>query len=364
MKTNHRNASRARISLELPIAIVVLIPTIAFGDFSGSDSLSVKTAKWEPITPNVGAGKCVFQNSHLEFLVKSPTNEDRSILRWTPNEGGYDQNWFIQVGVHLDTIALGVNSHANLNMGVVNSEDHDQGFILAIDRYTTDGVSPKYVSGIEATSVQADNNQYAKSAAIEATLRLHFDAAAKTMTSSWNAGAGWKYFSPVNITDWGMNNSSTFTAILIGASGGNHQGPDLGPVIAPGAAYFTGFETGTAKPDIAVEQPAGSDLTAGSGTKRFGSVVVNSGSRSKTFTIRNSGTAKLKRLQIAQSGPHSQDFTVTGLTKSALQPGGSTTFEVTFSPQASGTRDAAIQITSNDPDESLFEIPVTGLGVE
>ena len=114
-------------------------------------------------------------------------------------------------------------------------------------------------------------------------------------------------------------------------------------------------------PEIAVEQPPGSDLTDGVATKSFGSVTLT-GSSSLDFTIRNNGTANLTGLAVTKSGTHLGDFIVTAPGASILAPGASITFTISFEPTASGVRSAAIHIASNDADENPFDIQLTGTG--
>lgn len=343
-------------------SIAAFLPQFVLADFSGSDSMATKSSKWENLS-NIGGAKVAFQNSRLEYLVKSPTSEDRSIMRWTPNEGGYDQSWFIQVDVHLDPVPLNNGCHLNLNLGVINSDNQKQGYFVAIDRYRDGPGAGVYVSGFEAGPANADELDHADSAAVNGTLRVHFDSDNETLTASWNAGAGWKYFPTEDISGWGMVDADTFTAMLAAAGGGNDEGSGIGPAVKTGNAHFTNFKSGTAKPDIAIEQPARSDLTDGTAKKNFGTATLGS-AVSKTFTIRNNGTAKLRGLAIRKNGVNAADFTVTAPTKSVLKPGGSCTFKVTFSPKAAGNKNAAIHIYSTDPDESPFDIKLAGAGVK
>lgn len=365
MKTTRFSAQARFPSRVLRCCLVVaaLGSATAFGDFSGGDTLAAQGKKWASFTGfgKPGGGEYVFQNSRLEFLVESPTTNDLSILRWTPNKGGYDQDWFIQVDVHLDKVALNRGSHTNLNLGVINTKNRKQGYMAAIDRYR-DGRT--HVSGFETSTVAGLNDDYQKSPALDATLRIHFDSAAKTLTSSWKSGAAWKYFPSVKIAKWGMDKSGTFTAILAASGGGDDDGRGRGPVIRSGEAFFSNFKAGDATPDIAIEQPAGSDLADGNSKKSLGSASIRSGGMSKTFTIRNSGTAGLGNLKIAKAGPDAADFTITGPAKTLVKPGATATFKVLFKPKTTGTKNAIINILSNDPDESHFDIQVSGEGVK
>jgi len=116
-------------------------------------------------------------------------------------------------------------------------------------------------------------------------------------------------------------------------------------------------------PEVGVQQPVGSDLVDGVSKKSFGTVKIGSKSALRTFTIQNTGTANLTGLAVSWTGVHGRDFIVGPLGKSSLPPGASTTFNVTFSPKARGTRKAALVIRSNDSDENPFDVQLTGMGV-
>jgi sulfatase modifying factor 1 len=133
---------------------------------------------------------------------------------------------------------------------------------------------------------------------------------------------------------------------------------------------FTGTRTSTTSPDIAVERPADTNpgdtnpgdtnITDGESVS-FGSVSIGS-STSLIFKIKNTGNANLTDLAITKDGTHAANFTVGALGATTLAPGISTTIAVTFTPSAAGSRTAAIHIASNDADESLFDINLTGSG--
>ncbi|RYD22831.1 MAG: choice-of-anchor D domain-containing protein [Verrucomicrobiaceae bacterium] len=126
------------------------------------------------------------------------------------------------------------------------------------------------------------------------------------------------------------------------------------------------FVFGTATPkgaEISIQQPAGTELTDNKGKKSFGTAQVSKSGVAKTFTIKNGGASKLKKIAVASSGKNAADFIVTPVKKATLASEAVTTFKVTFKPKANGTRNAVIKVTSSDKDESPFEIKVTGLGV-
>lgn len=117
-----------------------------------------------------------------------------------------------------------------------------------------------------------------------------------------------------------------------------------------------------AKPEISVQQPAGSELTDGGAKKSFGTVTVGKKGTAKTFTIRNAGKATLKNLAVSKTGADKADFIVGKLSASSLAPGATAKFTVTFKPKAKGARKAAIKIASNDADENPFDIKLAGMG--
>jgi hypothetical protein len=114
-------------------------------------------------------------------------------------------------------------------------------------------------------------------------------------------------------------------------------------------------------PEIAVEQPAGSDIADG-GSKAFGPVYLGSNA-SLTFTVRNSGSADLTGLAITKTGANPGDFTVTANPSAPVAPSGTTTFTVQFAPGAAGARSADLHIANNDADENPFDITLSGTGI-
>ncbi len=130
------------------------------------------------------------------------------------------------------------------------------------------------------------------------------------------------------------------------------------------AAWVDGVVfTPASSPEIAVEQPVGTDLTDGGADINFGSVSLGSSSSPSTFTIRNTGTANLTGIAVTKTGTHNADYAIGALGATTLAPGASTTFTVTFTPGGSGSRVAALQIASNDANENPFDINLAGTGV-
>ncbi len=98
----------------------------------------------------------------------------------------------------------------------------------------------------------------------------------------------------------------------------------------------------------------------------FGATPVAGGTVTRTFTIRNTGTAALTLSgtpKVAVGGAQAAEFTV------ALQPvspvaatSGTTTFQVTFGPSAAGTRAATLSIANDDADENPYNFSIQGTG--
>lgn len=116
-------------------------------------------------------------------------------------------------------------------------------------------------------------------------------------------------------------------------------------------------------PEIFVTQA--SPLTDGVGSVACGTVLVGVSSAALTFTISNPGTGELTLGMIDKDGTDPGDFAVdtTGML-TTVTPGGSTSFTVTFTPAATGSRAAAIHIPSNFPGTANpFDIALTGTGL-
>lgn len=99
----------------------------------------------------------------------------------------------------------------------------------------------------------------------------------------------------------------------------------------------------------------------------FGSLAVTGGSLVRTFTIQNTGGTALNLTGspslIAVSGAHAGDFTVTSPPTSPLAASGSTTFQITFDPSATGLRTATISIANDDSDENPYTFAIQGNGI-
>ena len=92
----------------------------------------------------------------------------------------------------------------------------------------------------------------------------------------------------------------------------------------------------------------------------YGDVVIDSSS-SKSFWVKNEGTADLNVTGEALVGGDSTEFSIDqGQVPFTLAPGDSHEVVVSFNPTSEGTKATTLQFTSNDPDENPFDITLTG----
>lgn len=161
---------------------------------------------------------------------------------------------------------------------------------------------------------------------------------------------------------FGTSAAASTDAVIVGAplEDSGTTGVDSVPnesSLDSGAAYVFSVPA----QEIVVEQPVLSDLADNVATLAFGSPVVGMSSGPKIFTVRNAGLLSLRLDGISVDGADAGDFTVdTAGLLTSLGPDDSTTFRVTFTPGGSAPRSAVLHISSNDGDESSFDIALTG----
>jgi subtilisin family serine protease/sugar lactone lactonase YvrE len=91
----------------------------------------------------------------------------------------------------------------------------------------------------------------------------------------------------------------------------------------------------------------------------FGSILVGGATR-RSFVLRNTGTDTLQLTSVETS---SADFTAS-VDAQAIPPGGTTDLAVSFSPTASGARQADLVLRSNDPVTPEVTAHFTGTGLD
>jgi len=110
--------------------------------------------------------------------------------------------------------------------------------------------------------------------------------------------------------------------------------------------------TSAPQPNIAIE-PRSHD---------FGLVIVDS-TREKQFHLANEGGRRLVLHSVRVTGPNAANFTTRDLNPTlSLAPGDSQSFFVRFTPDSSGVQIANLEIESNDPDEPILSVLLSGSG--
>jgi hypothetical protein len=95
----------------------------------------------------------------------------------------------------------------------------------------------------------------------------------------------------------------------------------------------------------------------------FGSADVTAESITKAFVITNSGDAELTiTLPLDISGPAAAEFQLTSIPATAIPPGLTSTFEITFNPVGTGPRNATVSFGNTDANENPYDFAITGTG--
>ncbi|NIR63453.1 MAG: choice-of-anchor D domain-containing protein, partial [candidate division Zixibacteria bacterium] len=106
------------------------------------------------------------------------------------------------------------------------------------------------------------------------------------------------------------------------------------------------------------------DIAASVDSLNFGQVLVASDSII-FFQLKNVGGSRLRVDNLAIAGTDTALFTIDSIPDLPfhIQPGDSVLTSLRFSPDTVGSKFAQLQIFSDDPDEFLYAIPLTGSGV-
>ena len=86
-------------------------------------------------------------------------------------------------------------------------------------------------------------------------------------------------------------------------------------------------------------------------------------SKAASFVVKNSGKTKLSILSSTITGPDASMFKITsGGGSKIIKPGKTLTIKVAFKPTSKGSKNATLEITSNDPVTPTIDIPLSGTG--
>ena len=107
--------------------------------------------------------------------------------------------------------------------------------------------------------------------------------------------------------------------------------------------------------------PPEPDIDVSPTTLDFGDVEINTSS-DMDVVVSNIGTADLEVSALATTNPVFS--IISPATPVTISPGNFTNVTVRFSPTATGPASGDLQITSDDPDEGLVSVPLTGNGID
>jgi hypothetical protein len=185
-----------------------------------------------------------------------------------------------------------------------------------------------------------------------------------TFTDVINIQAGTTYTLRFNITDDCRRYSS--------AGRGGDPGTYLGGIVynTDGTSYLEGtidykFETyvtsGSSAPEMNVKQSA-TGIADGTGSYDFGNVLVGS-PVTATFTIENKGDVALNLTDATRVAVSGTGFTLAADAAATVNANGTTTVQLTFTPNATGTFNGTVSIANNDANENPYNFAITGTGV-
>ena len=126
-------------------------------------------------------------------------------------------------------------------------------------------------------------------------------------------------------------------------------------------AGIDGTNTETKTDYVTVTIPTYPDIVISPASYDLGSIPVGSSS-SQTITVSNIGTADLTISSIILSGTNASEFSQTNNCL-IVEPNGTCTITVTFSPTNVSSKTATLTIVSNDPDTPTVGVTLTGRGV-
>lgn len=332
-------------------ACCLLSTAVCDAKFYGYDSLATDLGNWRG-TPLAGGGAMAFQKSRLEYLVENPAASNGFFAMWLPNAGAVDEEWFVQVDVHLDMPTIPNESFLDLGLQVESWPGGAGVCYHSMSRVRTAGKNHAgFVFWNETGGLDSFDSRIK-----QATLRLHHDPVRRTLTGSVSDGTLWVYTSPLSVSGWGMKKSDQFVAGLTA----RNEGP---PFLVPsGAVYFKNFRAGAARPAITVEQPVRKYIRDGKATTSFG-VAKTGKSKTKVYLIRNQGTKALQKLRVRIDGAAKKDFQLAGGLKSnVLMPGAAMKLKIRFTAKEKGARRAKLHILSDDPAARSFDVGLVGKG--
>jgi alpha-tubulin suppressor-like RCC1 family protein len=111
-------------------------------------------------------------------------------------------------------------------------------------------------------------------------------------------------------------------------------------------------------PELAVQGPDGTDLSAGTAAVIFGSTAPGT-TVERTIRLSNLGEATLTNLAVTISQPSVGSFSILGSVPSTLAPGQSVNLILQYTATSVGSYLEILQVTSNDPVNPVFNVALS-----
>ena len=154
------------------------------------------------------------------------------------------------------------------------------------------------------------------------------------------------------------SNGAKFAGITFATNDANENPYNFG-ILGTGAAAVAPAEIDVSHMGTSLTDGDTTPSTA-EGTD-FGTIAVGT-TVDRTFRIDNTGGQTLNIAGVSFVGANPGDFSVLTPPASSVAAGGNTTFTVRFTPSAALGRFAAMIINSDDADEAVFNVSITGQG--
>jgi hypothetical protein len=247
------------------------------------------------------------------------------------------------------------------------------------------GNNDAFVTEINSSGSALVYSTYLGGSGTDVGLGIAVDSSGNAYVTGYTASTNFPTMNPLQPAYDGNNdafvteiNSSGSALVYSTYLGGSGQ--DLGQGIAvdsSGSAYVTGQTGSTDFPTMNPLQPMNGGGYDSFVTKiahtppivtlvppilNFGNQTVGITSTPQVSTLTNTGDLTLTITSIGITGSNSSDFAEKDNCPKSVQPNGSCIITVTFTPSATGARNAAVSITDNAPNSPQM-LPLSGVGV-